>query len=69
MSVFKVTYTYAAPTGALRSGSHIIEAEDAEQAKSSVRQQQIGKLRYLNVTGATPYAPDQIEMPLSNKKK
>lgn len=67
MSTFKVSYQYAAPTGALRTGAVITEASDADGAISAVRSTLIGKLRFLKVTGATPYDPDQHELPLKKK--
>lgn len=69
--IYRVNYTYAAPNGALRSGANIQAANDAEEAKRLVREQLIGKFRFLNVTGATVYNTDQaeLELPTTNKKK
>lgn len=68
--IYRVNYTYAAPNGALRSGAHLTEATDPDNAKTIVREQLAGKLRFLNVTNATEYKPDQHELNLTaNKKK
>lgn len=69
--IYRVNYSYAAPNGALRSGAHLTQAETVEEAKAAVRDILVGKLRYLNITGATIWEPNQNELnlPQAPKKK
>lgn len=69
--IYKVSYSYAAPNGALRSGAHIIEAPDANSAKAFVRDILVGKLRFLSINSATLYKTEQQELDMTpaTKKK
>lgn len=64
MNVYKVTFTYAAPNGFLRSGAIILDAEN-ETAARVIAQANIQAHRHAVITKVALYGT-QNELPLEN---
>lgn len=50
MKTFKVTYAYAAPNGALRSGAYIIEAKDVADAQKQADAKLAEQYKHYRIT-------------------
>lgn len=68
MEAYRVNYSYAAPTGQLRTGAVIIQSIDADTAIQTVREMLIGKLKFLKVQTSSQYHADQPDIGTKSKK-
>lgn len=62
MTVYKVNYQYASPTGDLRTGSRLCVAELGTEALDIVRKDLVGRLRHFKAISAVEYVPDQLDL-------
>lgn len=55
MKTFKITYNYAAPNGALRSGAYVIEAKDVTDATKQAEAKLSEQHKHFRITGCKTY--------------